>query len=84
MSKLEQKMSNMKHEIIEKTDRIERKVDSIDEKLGSTINSNIAQILNKQSDMNYKLDNVNRDFEKNDFEHKKFDYEIANLKRKCR
>ena len=65
-----------------KTDRIERKVDSIDKKLGSTINSNIAQMLNQQSDMNYKLDNIDKDFEKNDFEHKKFDYEIANLKRR--
>ena len=75
--KIKDKVDNGFKEINDKVDEESRKINN---KLDVITNSNMAQILSAQTNnmkqMNQKLDKY---IEKNEVEHKKFDYEISNL-----
>ena len=82
MDKMEQRMDKG---FKETNDKMDKGFEEVNNKLDIVVNSNIAQILVAQTkntkELNEKIDKY---IEKNETEHKKFDYEIADTRIKLK
>ena len=66
--------------LIVKTEQIEEKLDSLNNKFDATINTDIALIFNKQVDMEEGIKYIKHKLKKDNLEHKKFEYELSKIK----
>ena len=66
--------------LIVKTNQIEEKLDSLNNKFDATINTDIALIFNKQVDMEEGIKYIKHKLKKDNLEHKKFEYELSKIK----
>lgn len=63
--------------------KMDQRFAKIENKLDIITNTNLAQILNKLTETKEELSNkLDKHIEKNEFEHKKFDYQLADMELK--
>lgn len=66
--------------LVVNTNRIDKNLDSLNNKFNATINTDVALIFNKQINLEEGMKDIKNKIEKNNLEHKKFDYELTKLK----
>ena len=83
--KMNKGFKEVNDKIKETNDKMDKGFEQVNNKLDIVVNSNIAQILIAQTkntkELNEKIDKY---IEKNETEHKKFDYEIADTRMKIK